>query len=213
MNTIDTEEQLRALLGKPHPLTESKISDELNDTAEMFLSKASLVFIATTGADGGTTVSPKGDAPGFVEVVDSKTLHIPERPGNKLMHSLGNIVETGQIGLIALIPGTEETLRVNGRCRLLNDEGLNKKYGARGKPAQLVIEVAVEQVFLHCAKAFKRSKAWQPDEWLEKQDISFGKEIARGKLGESNSLVKKAASKTLAGLVDKAVKDDYKNNL
>lgn len=211
--TIDSIEELRELLGKPHPLTVSKIGESLNDSARTFLQRTPLLFMATSGSETGSTVSPKGDEAGFIQVLDDKTLHIPERPGNKLMQGLGNILETGQIGLLAVIPGSEETLRINGRARLLNDPALNQQYAARGKPAQLVIEVTVEQMYFHCAKAFKRSKAWQHEAWLPPHKISWGDEISTGKLGKSKSVVNRAARKTLSKLVDKAVEDDYKNNL
>lgn len=211
--TIKSIDELRELLGKPHPLTVSKISDSLNDSAQVFIQQTALLFMSTTGKETGSTVSPKGDGPGFIQVVDDKTLHIPERPGNKLMQGLGNILETGQIGLLAVIPGSEETLRINGQARLLNDPDLNEQYAARGKPAQLVIEVTVKQVYFHCAKAFKRSKAWQPDSWLEPQKVAWGDEISAGRLGKSDSIVNKASRKALSKLVDKAVEDDYKRNL
>lgn len=210
---IKSVEELRQLLGKPHPLTMNKINDSLTESAQKFLKKVPLIFLATSGNETGCTVSPKGDEPGFVQVLDEKTLHIAERPGNKLLHGLANILDTGQIGIIAIIPGTEETLRINGRARLLNDPDLNARYAARGKPAQLVIEVTVNQVFFHCAKAFKRSKAWQHETWQSPHKISFGDEIASTQLGKSGSVVTKGARKALSKLVDKAVEGDYKKNL
>ena len=211
--TISSIDELRQLLGKPHPLTVSKIGESLNDSARAFLQRTPLLFMATSGSETGSTVSPKGDEAGFIQVLDDKTLHIPERPGNKLMQGLGNILETGQIGLLAVIPGSEETLRINGRACLLSDPELNQRYAARGKAAQLVIEVTVEQVYFHCAKAFKRSKAWEPDSWGPAHKVSFGEEIASGKLGQSKSLTNRATRKALSKLVDKAVAEDYKKNL
>ena len=205
---IDTVESLRDLLGSPHLLTESKIYDHINPTAEAFIEKCTLAFVSTVGAQGQATVSPKGDDAGFVNVVDDKTLLIPERPGNKLLHGLGNIIETGSIGLILLIPGTEETLRVNGRCELFHDNELCQQFTANGKPALLIMKITVEQCFFHCGKAFKRSKAWQPAAWQEKRKVSFGEQIANQKVGKG-----KLAARALAKVVDAAVDVDSKKNL
>lgn len=205
---ITTQEQLRERLGNPHPLTESKIYSEINATAEEFIARCPLLFIASASAAGQPTVSPKGDHAGFVRVLDSKTLLIPERPGNKLLHGLRNIIETGGIGLIFLAPGTEESLRINGRCELFHDEALCAEFAANGKPALLMMKVTVEQCFFHCSKAFKRSKAWDPDSWPEQQKISFGEQIANQKVGKG-----KLAAKLLAKVVDRAVDSDEKNNL
>ncbi len=194
-------------MGKPHSLTQNKISDALTQEAKDFIAIAPLIFMATADSEGQPTVSPKGDLPGFVSIEDDKTLLIPERPGNKLLHGLGNIIENGHIGLIFLVPGTEETLRVNGRCAIYRDTELSKKMAANGKPALLILKVEVEQCFFHCAKAFKRSHAWQPDEWPERIKISFGKQIAKN--AASNKIARKAIEK----VVDQAVKADYKMNL
>lgn len=208
MKQISDLTRLREIVGKPHPLTVSKIYKQLDETAVEFIAKASLLFIATGSQDGAMTVSPKGDAPGFVHVVDEQTLRIPERPGNKLLHGLSNILETGRVGLVFLIPGTEETLRINGRCALYEDTAQCEAMAANGKAALLFLEVTVEQCFFHCAKAFKRSKAWQPEQWQSPVKVSFGKQIAEAKLGKG-----KLASKALAAVVDQAVKSDYKKNL
>lgn len=205
---ITTKEELRELLGTPHPLTESKIYSEINSAAQSFIENSSLVFMATSSGAGQPTVSPKGDAAGFVRVLDDNTLLIPERPGNKLLHGLSNIVETGKIGLIFLSPGTEETLRVNGSCELFHDEELCKEFTANGKPALLMLKVTVEQCFFHCSKAFKRSKAWQPDSWLEQEKVSFGEQIASQKLGKG-----KLAAKALAKIIDHSVGVDERKNL
>lgn len=206
MKRIESIEQLRNLLGEPHSLTQQKISSELTLEARDFIGRSALVFIATTGGDD-VTVSPKGDQAGFVRIVDDRTLLIPERPGNKLLHGLSNILRTGSIGLLFVIPGTEETLRVNGNAFLFEDKETCRDMAANGKPALLLINVDVKECFFHCAKAFKRSKSWQPASWQAPQKISFGEQIARnaagGKLGRA----------AVAKAVDTAVKLDYKINL
>ena len=207
MAEITTIEALRAHMGDAHELTQAKITDGLFEEARDFIARAPLIMIATVSKDGLPTVSPKGDAPGFVAIKDDKTLLIPERPGNRLCHGLTNVIDTGTIGLIFLIPGQEETLRVTGRAVIKDDADLCARFEARGKPALLVQEVTIETCFFHCAKAFKRSQTWNPESWGEPLKISFGDIIARlaGKKGVTKFAMGKA--------VDLSVKADYKTNL
>lgn len=207
MADITSIEALRAKMGDAHDLTKQKVYDCLFEEARDYIAKAPLLFVATTSKDGMPTVSPKGDTPGFVHVVDDKTILIPDRPGNKLMYGHCNIIETGTIGLIFLIPGTEETLRISGRCVIKDDADLCAKFESRGRPAELVLAVEIETCFFHCAKAFKRSQTWQPDSWGEPVRISFGDIIAR------NSGKGKIAKAALKKAVDIGVKADGKLNL
>jgi hypothetical protein len=132
------------------------------------------------------TVSPKGDQPGFARVVDERTLLIPERKGNKLIYSLQNLLDNPKIGLIFLVPGTCETLRVQGSAQLSEDRLLCEKLSARGSPALLAIKVQVEACYFHCAKAFLRAELWKPETWPPPVKVSFGEEIAqRGGLDAS----------------------------
>jgi len=123
------------------------------------------VLVATASAAGQCDVSPKGDAPGFVRVLDARHLAIPDRPGNKRLDGMRNILENPHVGLIFLIPGRRETLRVNGRACITRDEALLASMEAQGKRPVLAIGVEVEEVYLHCAKAFIRSGLWQPERW------------------------------------------------
>lgn len=204
---ITSVETLRKLLGTPHKLTQQKIYDHLFDDARQFIATAPLLMLATSGADGNVTVSPKGDSPAVAHVQDNNTLLIPERPGNKLLHGLSNILETGHVGLIFLRPGTDETLRVNGRCRIFQDDERAAEFSAHGKDALLILEITVEQCFFHCGKAFKRSKAWQPEDWPVRMKPSFGKQIAANAAGNP------ATRKAVELAVNAAVRSDYKNNL
>ena len=147
--------------------------------------------------------TPKGDGPGFVAIEDERTLLIPERKGNKLIQGLQNILATGRVALVFLVPGTEETLRVHGRAELTADPAVLARLEERGQPALLAIRVHVEQVFFHCAKAFKRSKLWQPDTWPEKLRISFGTMLAK-RLGAGADAAQK---------IDAAVEEDYRTGL
>jgi PPOX class probable FMN-dependent enzyme len=113
-------------------------------------------------------VAPKGDGPGFVRVADERTLLIPERKGNKLVFSLQNILANPKVGLIFLLPGTGETLRVSGDAELVDDRELSESFIERGKPALLVTRVRVTQCYFHCAKAFLRAELWKPETWADR---------------------------------------------
>lgn len=200
---VTTVEQLRAMFGEPHPMVPKKVFDALDDTATGFIKRSPFLVLGTVDAGGSMDASPKGDGPGFVAVVDPHTILIPERKGNKLMYGLQNILATGQVGILFMVPGTDETLRVNGTAELSCDPALLNLLVARGAPALLATRVTVKECFFHCAKAFIRSQLWSPKTWQERQTISFGKMMA-SKVG---------ASEEVAHQVDEAVADDYKNNL
>src|SRR5205814_7712122 len=123
-------------------------------------------------------VSPKGDGPGFVAVHGDDTLLIPDRKGNKLIFGLQNILANPRVAVIFLVPGTEETLRIQGSAELTADPAVLDRLAARGQPARLAIRVHVDACFFHCAKAFKRSRLWQPETWPDRRKISFGKLVA-----------------------------------
>jgi PPOX class probable FMN-dependent enzyme len=178
MSRIVTVSQLRGILGAPAPPVERKIHRRLNDRAREFIRRSPMMLLATASAAGRATVSPKGDGPGFVRVLDPGTLLFPERPGNKLAFSLQNALENPSVGLIFLVPGTCETLRLGGVAELLDDEDLCDSFAARGKRALLVVRVRVEECYFHCAKAFLRAELWNPATWPERLSISFGEEIA-----------------------------------
>jgi PPOX class probable FMN-dependent enzyme len=176
--TIEHIEQLRAIIGEPSELVRLKLHRRLHAQAREFIARSPMFLLSTAGADGQPTVAPKGDGPGFVRVADERTLLIPERNGNKLVFSLQNILDNPKVGLIFLLPGTGETLRVSGNAELLDDRELCESFTERDKPALLVTRVRVTQCYFHCAKAFLRAELWSPDRWAEPMRISFGEEIA-----------------------------------
>ncbi|MED1601362.1 pyridoxamine 5'-phosphate oxidase family protein [Alkalihalophilus marmarensis] len=157
---INTENELLNILGEPSLLAKRKVIDHIDRHVSEFLSKSPFVVISTANAAGLCDASPRGDAPGFVSILDSKTLIIPERPGNKRLDSIKNILQNSQIGLLCIIPGLNETLRINGKARVTNDQNLLESMSVKGKIPILGIVVEVEECFLHCAKAFIRSNLW-----------------------------------------------------
>lgn len=162
---VTSEDALRTLVGTPSELALKKQIATLDAHCRDFIAHAPFVLMATSGADGSCDVSPKGDAPGFVRVLDERHLVIPDRPGNKRLDGMRNILGNPHVGLIFLIPGRRETLRVNGRACITQNPDLLGSLMAMGKRPLLAIGVEVEEVYLHCAKAFIRSSLWQPDRW------------------------------------------------
>lgn len=199
---ITTVEQLRTLMGEPHPATPRKLLRALDDLALDFIGRAPFMVLGTADAEGNQDVSPKGGAPGFVMVEDRNTLLIPDRKGNKLLFGLQNVLANPHVGLIFMVPGTDETLRVNGSAELTVDPAILSRLSSSGSPAQLAIRVNVRECFFHCAKALIRSQLWKPESWSEKIRFSWGRYLATRNDGEG------AAEK-----IDRMVELDYKNNL
>jgi PPOX class probable FMN-dependent enzyme len=200
---IDTVEQLRELLGHAMPGLDAKNIDHLNHFARDFLERCPFLVLSTANAAGAQDASPKGDAPGFVQIEDDRHIVIPDRPGNKLAYGLENILQNPRVGVLFLIPGTAETLRVNGRAELTRDPEVLGQLAARGRPAILGIRVTIEECFFHCAKAFIRSKLWKHEEWGERHKVSFGEMFA-----EQANADAEAARK-----IDAVIEEDYRDNL
>ena len=203
MQTIETEEQLRAVIGAEIPGLSEKNEPALNEFAIDFIARSPFLVLSTADGEGRLDASPKGDTPGFVAVLDAKTLLIPDRLGNRLAYGHRNILANPQVGALFMIPGTPETLRVNGRATLTAEPELVQRLAARGRPAVLVIRVDIEEVFFHCAKAFLRARLWQPDTWGEPHQVSFGKMYAK----------RKNAPMETAALVDASIERNYRENL
>ena len=155
-HVVDDEAELRQLLGVPGPRSILKEQKIIDAHVRAFIAQSPFLVMATSGADGSCDVSPKGDAPVFVQVLDDHRLVIPDRPGNKRLDGMKNILTNPHIGLLFLVPGREETLRINGRASVTREPALLARLTARGKTPLLAIGVEVEQCFLHCPKAFRR---------------------------------------------------------
>jgi PPOX class probable FMN-dependent enzyme len=162
---IREEGELREIVGVPIARSVQKERSTLDQHCRAFIARSSFLLIATAGADGRCDISPKGDAPGFVFVLDDRRLVIPDRPGNKRLDGMRNLLANPHVGLIFLVPGREETLRVNGRAWITRDPELLQRSAVQGRAPMLAIGVEVEQCFLHCAKAFRRSQLWAHEQW------------------------------------------------
>jgi hypothetical protein len=162
---ITSEAELRELLGAPMPRAVTKERVRLHDRDRDWLAASPFCLIATAGADGSCDVSPKGDPPGFTLVVDDATLAIPERPGNRRADGFRNVLANPHVGLIYLVPGRTDTLRINGRARLVREAPFFDRMVVKGHRPKLALVVEIEQIFFHCAKAFMRSALWKPETW------------------------------------------------
>ncbi|GAA4881060.1 pyridoxamine 5'-phosphate oxidase family protein [Actinomycetospora straminea] len=158
-------EQLRAIVGEPNARAVEKVRPTLDDVDRAFVDCSPLHLLATSGADGSLDVSPRGDPAGAVRVVDERTLLLPDRPGNRRVDAMTNILGNPHVGLLFLVPRRTDTLRVNGRARLLLDPDDAADLEVRGHRPRIVVEVTVDEVYFHCPKAFMRSHLWDPEAW------------------------------------------------
>ena len=161
---VRSTDELRAVLGYPTQVVIDKVIHELDEYAQEFIAASPFILIGSSDAQGNHDVSPKGDPPGFVQVLNSRTLLIPDRPGNRRADTLVNILENPQMALIFLVPGKRETLRINGRAQIIRDTPLRGRCAVEGKVPALLIAVTVEEVYFHCAKCIIRSGLWEAGE-------------------------------------------------
>jgi uncharacterized protein len=175
---ITTESELRELLGEPSARAVGKDRVRLHDLDRAWLAASPFCLLATSAADGTCDVSPKGDPPGFVRVLDDRTVAVPERPGNRRADGWRNLLTNPHVGMISLVPGRTDTLRINGRARLVRDAPFFDDMVVKGHRPPMALVLHVEQVFHHCGKAFLRSGLWDADGWDE-GELPSRAEIAR----------------------------------
>lgn len=165
---ISEEETLRGLFPPTHTLAALKCIDRLDDHAQDFIRRSPFLCIGTQSADGTADVSPRGDPVGFVKILDQSTLAIPDRPGNNRLDTLVNILSNSNVGLLFIIPGFDDTLRVNGQASLVTDPAILAQMAVNDRVPKIAIVVKVKEVFLHCAKAFRRSQLWNPEHFQDR---------------------------------------------
>src|SRR5262245_61546298 len=166
---VTTEAEFRAVIGTPTQRALRKQIDVLDEHCRAFIAKSPFLLISSRDAEGNMDVSPKGDPPGFVRVLDDRTLAIPDRPGNRRADTFRNLLQNPHVGLLFLVPGKPETLRVNGTGRIVRDRWVREPMAVAGKLPEYAVVVSVNEAFLHCAKCVVRSKLWERDSW---QDVS-----------------------------------------
>jgi uncharacterized protein len=184
---ITTEPQFRAVIGDPSHRVIRKHIVALDKHCRVFIARCPFVLVASADAEGNMDVSPKGDPPGFVRVLDDTTLAIPERPGNRHADTFSNLVQNPHVGLLFLIPGKQETLRVNGTAVIVRDQWLRDEMAIAGKTPEFAIAVTIQEVFFHCAKCVIRSRLWDARHWPDVADLPSLAQVMvdAGKLEES----------------------------
>lgn len=203
------ENAVREVVGQPMELAVKKSLPKLDRYCREFVERSPFLTLATANDKGKADVSPRGDRPGFVLILDDQTLFIPERPGNKRADSLTNITLNPNVGLLFLVPGFDETLRVNGRATVVNDPALLERCAVKGKVPKLGVLVAVEEAYLHCAKAFRRAKLWDSASRQVRSEMpTLGKMIL-----EQTAAANNPPSAAEVKVVDEYVEDNYRNEL
>ena len=206
---IKAPKELRDLMGEPKELAARKSVSKLDRYSKEYISRSPFVCIGSADKNGKADVSPRGDPPGFVQVLDDSTLFIPDRPGNRRVDTMSNIISNPEIALLFLIPGFNDTLRVNGRAEVVRDDTLNAKSEVKGRQPTVGIKMHVEQVFFHCSKAFKRSGIWDADNRQDRTEMpSIGRMILE-QTAEPTSIISEAEFEE----VDKFVEDGYREEL
>jgi uncharacterized protein len=170
-DAIRTIDALEAVVGLPHDLARNKVSPHLTPLMQAFVTQTPFYLLATASADGTCDVSPRGDPGGAIHVADARTLVLPDRAGNRRVDSLRNIVRNSHVGLLLIVPGVDETLRINGRAMITQNADVLAAMPMQGKTPNLAIVVDIDEAFMHCARAFRRSRLWQADAWPQRDDV------------------------------------------
>jgi PPOX class probable FMN-dependent enzyme len=206
-HVVASEEALRQLFPPVHTLAALKSQSELDAHARAFIARSPFLCIGTQSADGKADVSPRGDPRGFVRVLDGRTLAIPDRPGNNRLDTLVNIIANPSVGLLFMVPGYDETLRINGTARLVTAPHLLETMRVNDRVPRLAILVTVKEVFLHCAKAFRRSHLWDPE---HRQDRSEMPSLMQMLLEQTTGA---PTEPTEIAKRDQGLEDDYRRSL
>ena len=165
---IETIEKLRDLYDAPMELVIKKQKNKLDKYSSQFLAQSAFSILATSDSDGHMDCSPRGDHPGFIQILDECAIALPDRPGNNRLDSLCNIIENPNVGILVLIPGFKECLRINGTGKIVTDTHLLSRFEHQGKSPKSVIVVSIREVYFHCAKAITRAKLWDPESQLNR---------------------------------------------
>ena len=168
---ITTHKRLREFAKQPTNRAQNKVIDHIDDVCRRFIAACPFIIVASRGGDGRIDVSPKGDPPGFVTVLDAKTLVIPDRPGNHRLDTFGNLLDHPEIGIFFLIPGIGDSLRVSGKGTVVRDRSLQSRLAVAGGIPNLLLVVTVEEAFMHCSKCVTRSRLWVPEQWPDTSNV------------------------------------------
>ena len=204
---VEDEAALRSMFQETHALAIQKSLTYLDEHSRNFIARSPFICLGTQNLDGGADVSPRGDPAGFVKILNDKTLAIPDRPGNNRLDSLVNILSNPSVGVLFLVPGFDDTLRINGTAKLTTEPGILQSMIVNDRVPKLAIIISLSEVFMHCAKAFRRSQLWNPDHLQDRSEMP--------------SLVKIVLDQTTGAPedednlkeIDAALEDEYKNTM
>lgn len=185
MSVIETEQQLRAMYAPTKERAIKKQMPRLDVHCRNYLALARFAVLATTDADGNMDASPRGGEAGFVKVIDDNTVIVPDWSGNNRLDTFSNIIASGRIGAIFLVPGVDEALRINGKASLRNDEAFTSLCEVDGRFPKLVVHIAVKEAYLHCAKAIMRAQLWIPEAKVERQVLPTMNQMLRDQIGQT----------------------------
>ena len=206
---FEQEADLRETMGEAMEMSVKKCIPSLDKHCKAFIRRSPFLCIGTSGSSGRADVSPRGDPPGFVQVLDDNTLFIPDRPGNNRLDTMTNIIENPNVGLLFLVPGFDDTLRVNGKATIVRDDTLAQATVVNGKEPKVGIRVEVQEAFLHCAKAFKRSRLWDEKSRQNRRDMpSLGRMIL-----EQTAPPEEPPSEETVKEADEFVEENYRTEL
>lgn len=206
---VPGEAALRNIFGRPGDLAVRKDIGYLDKHCRRFIELSPFLCIGTADKNGKADVSPRGDPPGFVQVLDDKTIIIPDRPGNNRLDTMSNIMENPNVGILFMVPGFEDSLRINGRATIVRDPEVLKKAAVNGREPKVAIRVAVDEAFLHCAKAYKRSRLWEADAKVERSAMPS---LAKIILEQTAPPAKPPTAGEVADC-DKYIDEDYKTGM
>ena len=185
MPAIRSVDDLRSRYHRPSERAVRKQLDRLDPHCRRFVEVSPFVLLASSGRSRQADVSPRGGEPGFVKILDDRTLAIPDSPGNNRLDSLSNVVENPEVALLFLVPGVDEVLRVNGTAEILDDEPLRAEHVMRGRAPATVIRVAVRDAYLHCAKAVMRARLWHEDSKVERSTLPSMGRMLKDQIGST----------------------------
>ena len=205
---IRSEADLRTMIGEVDPIAVNKSLGRIDKYVRQFIALSPFLTIATFDAKGNADVSPRGDQPGFVQILDDRTIAIPDRPGNNRLDTMTNIIENPSVGLLFFVPGFDDTLRINGKAVLTRDPALIEAATVNNRPPKVIVRVTVEEAFLHCAKALKRSRLWDPS---VQQDRKQMPSLARMILEQTAH--NQCKDEEFLKEADEFIEQDYKENL
>jgi uncharacterized protein len=193
MSAIETAQQLRSIYASPKERAVKKQLPRLDQHCRNYLKLARFAVLSTCDAQGNMDASPRGGEAGFVKVIDDNTVIIPDWSGNNRLDTYSNIVDTGRIGAIFMVPGVDEALRINGTASLRRDEAFTSQCEVNGRFPKLVVHIAVKEAYLHCAKAIMRAQLWQPEAKVERAALPTMNEMLRDQIGQTEPAEPQAA--------------------